>query len=79
MEVIFELLRLFFKTLSADDKCSLCNIRTLPERMKCSYLKNLKYFEYFFLHFRNLHEILNIFEKKLILIAYLFQKLQTVK
>ena len=43
------------------------------------YLKNGKLFHNFFLHFRNLHEILNIFKKKMTFIADLFPKLRTPK
>ena len=42
-------------------------------------LKNRKSFLNFLLHLWNLHEILTIFEKKMIVIAYVFPKLQTVK
>ena len=41
------------------------------------YLKNKKFFLNFFLHFRNLHYILNIFKKKMTLIPDLFPKLRT--
>ena len=44
-----------------------------------NYLKNKKLFLNFFLHFRNLHEILNIFKKKMTFIADLFPKLRTPK
>ena len=44
-----------------------------------NYLKNKKLFLNFFLHFRNWHEILNICEKKMTLIADLFAKLRTPK
>ena len=44
-----------------------------------NYLKNKKLFHNFFLHFRNLHEILNIFKKKMTFIADLFPKLRTPK
>ena len=44
-----------------------------------NYLKNEKLFFNFFLHFRNLHEILNICKKKMSFIADLFPKLRTPK
>ena len=44
-----------------------------------NYVKNEKLFLNYFLHFRNLHEILNIFNKKMTLIADLFAKLRTPK
>ena len=44
-----------------------------------NYLKNEKLFLNFFLHFSNLHEILNICKKKMSFIADLFAKLRTPK
>ena len=44
-----------------------------------NYLKNEKLFLDYFLHFRNLHEILNIGNKKMSFIADLFAKLRTPK
>ena len=43
------------------------------------YLKNQKLFLNYFLLFRNLHEILNISNKKMTFIADLFSKLRTPK
>ena len=48
-------------------------------QFKSNYLKNEKLFLEFFLHFPNLHEILNIFKKKMTFIADLFPKLRTPK
>ena len=42
-------------------------------------MKNKKLFPNFFLRSRNLHEILNIFKKKMTFIAHLFPKLRTPK
>ena len=44
-----------------------------------NYLKNEKLFLNYFLDFRNLHEILNIWNKKMSFIADLFAKLRTPK
>ena len=44
-----------------------------------NYLKNEKLFLNYVLHFRNLHEILNICKKKMSFIADLFDKLRTPK
>ena len=44
-----------------------------------NYLKNQKIFVNYFLHFGNLHEILNICKKKMTFIADLFAKLRTPK
>ena len=46
---------------------------------RSNYLKSKKLFPNFFLRFRNLHEILNIWRKKMTLIADLFAKLRTPK
>ena len=43
------------------------------------YLKKKLFFLNFFLRFSNLHEICNIFKKKMTLIAYVFPKLPTTK
>ena len=77
--VIFELLRLFVETMTADDKYSLCNIWKFPGLIKMRFPKNLKYFVHFFLNFRNLNQIANILKKEMTLIPYLFRKLQTLK
>ena len=50
-----------------------CNI------FRSIYLKSEKYFRNFFLHFLNLDSILNIFEKKMTLIADVFLNLRTPK
>ena len=44
-----------------------------------NYLKNEKLFLNFFLHFQNLHEILNVSNKKMSFIADLFAILRTQK
>ena len=44
-----------------------------------NYLKNEKLFLNFFLHFQNLHEILNVSKKKMSFIADLFAILRTQK
>ena len=46
---------------------------------KCCYLKNGKRFGNFLFHLWNLHQILNILGKKMIVIVDVFWKLQTVK
>ena len=46
---------------------------------KCNYLKKEQPFLNFLFHLWNLRQILNIFEKKLILIANVFPRLQAVK
>ena len=53
--------------------------RTCNSEFKCNYLKNEKHFLDFLFHFWNLRLILNIFKVKIIVIANVFSKLQTVK
>ena len=48
-------------------------------QFRSNYLKNEKLFLKYFLNFRNLHEILNICNKKMSFIADLFAKLRTPK
>ena len=60
------------------------SIRFLTENIwhnqfESNYLKNEKLFLDYFLHFRNLHEILNICKKKMTFIADLFAKSRTPK
>ena len=54
-------------------------MRIYRSLLKSSYLKNKKHFLSFLFHSRNLHQILNIFQKKNILIANVFPKLATVQ
>ena len=48
-------------------------------QFKCNYLKNEKLFLNFLFDFWNLHQILNIWKEKMMVIANVFRKLQTVK
>ena len=54
-------------------------VRICRSLFKSSNLKNKKHFLGFLFHLWNLHEILNIFKKKKILIANVFPKLATVQ
>ena len=54
-------------------------VRIFNCQFKCNYLKNEKLFLNFFMHFSSLHQILDILKEKIIIIANLFLKLQTVK
>ena len=61
-------------------KCILFGIvRICSSILKWNYLKNEKHFLHFLSHLWNLHQILNTLEKKMIVIANVFPKLQTVK
>ena len=57
----------------------LWNVRVCRPQFKGTYLKCGKHFGIFFFSFWNLHQILNILKKKMIVIATLFRKLQTVR
>ena len=48
-------------------------------RFKCNYLKNEKIILNFLFHFWNLHQILNSFKKKMMVLANVFSNIQTVK
>ena len=54
-----------------------CDNPPFPIQMKLS--EKTKTFPQFFFHLWNLHQILNIFKKQKILIAHVFQKLETAK
>ena len=54
-------------------------VRTRGSLFKCNYLKNEKFSVNFLFNLWNLHEVLNIFLKKKIVIANILPKLQTVK
>ena len=53
--------------------------RICKSQFKGNYLTNEKLFLNFLFHFWNLHQILNILKKEMIVIANVFPKLQTVK
>ena len=48
-------------------------------QLKCNYLKNEKIILHFLFHITNLHQILNIWKEKMMVVANVFLKLQTVK
>ena len=54
-------------------------VKILRSLFKSSYLKNKKHFLGFLFHLWNLHQILNIFQQKKIVIANVFPKLATVE
>ena len=53
-------------------------VRICNSQFKCNYRKKDKHFLNFLLRFLNLHQILNILKKKMIVIVTVFPKLQTV-
>ena len=61
-------------------RSSLFNIaRISNSQFKCNYLKNEKLFLNFLVHFWNLHQILNILKKKVMVIANVFPNFETVE
>ena len=54
-------------------------VRICNYHFKCNYLKKEKLCLKFFFHFWNLHPVLNILKEKMIVIANVFPKLQTLK
>ena len=91
--VIGEILGVSVNTLTGDGKYPVqvsCSI--YHSQFKCNYIKNENYVLNFLFHFWNLHQILNflshfwnlhqilkVFKEKIIVIADVFSKLQTVK
>ena len=78
--IVSEILRLFINILTTDDKYSLsvkacvyCN------QFKCNFLEIQKCFQNFFLHLRNLYEILNTLKQKISVRGDLFLILKTAK
>ena len=53
--------------------------RISNSQFKSNYLKNENLFLSFLFHFWNLHQVLNILNKKMVVIAKVFPQLQTVK
>ena len=72
-------LRVFVNTLTADGKYRVqyCENLQLPSQMQVP--EKGKTFSNFLFHFWNIHQILNILIKKMMLIANVFPKLQTMK
>ena len=77
--VLAEILVVLVKTLTADDKYRVLDGRICHSQFECNSLKNEELFLNLLLNFWNLQQILNILKEKMIAIANLFPKLQTVK
>ena len=71
--------RVFVNTWTVDYKYPVPDCENLSFLFKSSYLKNKKHFLGFLFHLWNLHQILNNFKKKKIVIANVFPKLATVQ
>ena len=52
-----EILRLFFNTLTADNKYSRCNVHNFEQQVQTPLSQNQKTFVDFLLHFWNVHNI----------------------
>ena len=65
--------------MTADDKYSPLNRDNLTQPIPTQLSQKQRPFLIFFFNFRNLHHLLNIFKKKMTLIADLFPKLRTPK
>ena len=70
---------LFVNTLNADDKYSLLNTDNLLQDVLMQLSQKEKILGDFFLHFQNLDPVLNIFKKKMTLIADVFLNVRTQK
>ena len=77
--VLCQRLRLFFNTMSAVDKCSLPNRDNLMQLIHMQVTQKLKTPFQFFHVFPKSKFILNIFKKKITVIAYLFLRLRPAK
>ena len=54
-------------------------VRIRSSVFKCNYFFKKELFLHILFHLWNLHQILNIFKKRMIVIAYVFPKIQTAK
>ena len=77
--VLGEVLQVFANTLTPDEKHCVkdCKKFGLPIKMQLSEKQN--FFSIFLFHFWNLHQILNVLKKRMIVIANLFLKYKTVR
>ena len=74
-----EILGIFVYLLNADGKYPVQGFDKLQLRSQMQLSGEEKTFFNFLFHFWNLHQISNIFKKKMIFLANVFPKLQTVK
>ena len=79
--MIYKIVRLFLNALTADNKNYLLKRDNLTQIIQMQLSQKQKLFPnffsfFFFLHFSNLYEILNIFQKQIILIADVFQNVK---
>ena len=74
-----EILGVFVNTLTADGKYPVQGCENLHLPIQAHLSEKHKSFSEFWFHFWILHQILNILKEKMIVIANVFPKLQTVK
>ena len=77
--VLGEILEMFVDTLTAAGKYPVQGCENLQREIQMQLSEKQKSFCELFVHFWILHQILNILKKKMIVIANVFPKLQTVK
>ena len=77
--VLGEILGVFVNTLTADGKYPVQGCENLHLPIQAHLSEKHKSFSEFWFHFWILHQILNILKEKMIVIANVFPKLQTVK
>ena len=77
--VLGKILGVFYNTLTADGKYPVQDWENLQLPMQMQLSKKRKSFQNFLFHFWNLHQILNIFRKSMMVIANVFPKLPIVK
>ena len=72
--MVCKTLGLFVNIMTADNKYSALNRQSLTQSIQMQLSRNLKNFGlFFFLHFWNVHQILNMLKKKFTFIAYVFR------
>ena len=77
--VLGEILAVFVNTLTADGKYPVQGCENLHLPIQAHLSEKHKSFSEFWFHFWILHQILNILKEKMIVIANVFPKLQTLK
>ena len=77
--VLGEILRVFVTHWLPAGSVLFNIVKICNSQFKCNNLKNESVFLHFLFHFWNLHHILNILKKRMIVIGNAFPKLQSVK
>ena len=74
-----KVLRLFVNTLTADDKYCCRNMQNSLQQLQTLLSQKRRTLSGLFLHFWNMHEIYNIFEKTMTVLAWIFPNLLSPK